>query len=167
MDFKFRFEEIQFSAFGISCWRGQRHRQPLWNGPFSTLLLTNKSRKGSFTFTVHYCAECISVLSTLLNNNKISKLENARAVACSLIPPCKRTIFNLHRKYFVCRCREEIEEVIGGRRVSMSDLFSLPYLQATIAEVFLELISCCWIWIFSLPYLHATIAEIFYNFFYS
>jgi len=33
------------------------------------------------------------------------------------------------------RCREEIEEVIGGRQASMSDLFSLPYLQATIAEV--------------------------------
>ena len=36
-----------------------------------------------------------------------------------------------------CRCRKEIEEVIGGRRASMSDVFAMPYLQATIAEVFL------------------------------
>ena len=34
-----------------------------------------------------------------------------------------------------CRCRKEIEEVIGGRRASMSDVFAMPYLQATIAEV--------------------------------
>jgi len=33
------------------------------------------------------------------------------------------------------RCREELEEVVGCRRVSMSDLVALPYLQATIAEV--------------------------------
>ena len=38
-----------------------------------------------------------------------------------------------------CRCRKEIEEVIGGRRASMSDVFAMPYLQATIAEVFLFL----------------------------
>ena len=43
-----------------------------------------------------------------------------------------------------CRCRKEIEEVIGGRRASMSDVFAMPYLQATIAEVFLflKLIFC-------------------------
>ena len=44
-----------------------------------------------------------------------------------------------YTKYFLCRCREEIEEVIGGRQASMSDLYSLPYLQATIAEVFSNL----------------------------